>query len=204
MEHQTRLRDLLVHRSLERGDFVLASGARSSYYIDARKTLFSAEGQYLLGLEGFRLLRAAGWLPRWVGGLTMGADPIAYAIAHRSWMEGEPIDAFSVRKQAKDHGMGSRIEGGLPAGVAVVVVEDTLTSGASALKAVDALESWGCSVSGVLCVVDREAGGRQVLEARGLPVLSMYTAQSLLDSSAADPRSWQDQSASLRGMTRQR
>lgn len=163
---------------------MLASGARSTYYIDARKTLFSAEGQYLLGLEGLRVLRESGWHFRWVGGLTMGADPIAYAIAHRSWMQGAPVDAFSVRKQAKDHGTGSKIEGGLPAGSSVVVVEDTLTSGASALKAVEALVVFGCSVTGVLCVVDREAGGRELLQARGLPVLSMYTARELLDSSS--------------------
>jgi len=182
MDHETRLRDLLVRRSLRRGDFVLASGARSSYYIDARKTLFSAEGQFLLGHEGLRLIRASGWDARWVGGLTMGADPIAYAIAHRSWMEGHPIDAFSVRKEAKSHGTGSRIEGGLPQGTPVVVVEDTLTSGQSALQAVDALESYGCKVAGVLCVVDREAGGQAALEARGLSIRRMFTAQQLLDS----------------------
>lgn len=97
-------------------------------------------------------------------------------------MEGDPLDAFSVRKEVKGHGTGSRIEGGLRQGTSVVVVEDTLTSGRSALQAVDVLEAYGCRVSGVLCVVDREAGGQDALEARGLPVIRMYTAQQLLDS----------------------
>jgi orotate phosphoribosyltransferase len=114
MSHRDRLRDLLVERSLERGDFVLASGARSTYYIDARKTLFSAEGQFRVGIEALRVIRDAGLAPEWVGGLTMGADPVACAVAHRSWTEGPPVHAFSVRKETKAHGAGSRIEGGLP------------------------------------------------------------------------------------------
>jgi orotate phosphoribosyltransferase len=170
MNHRIRLRDLLVARSLRRGDFVLASGARSSYYIDARRTLFSAEGQYLVGHEALRVIREAGLKPRWVGGLTMGADPVACAVAHRSWIDGDPVDAFSVRKAAEGpRRRASRIEGGLPAGAPVVVVEDTLTTGGSALRAAEALEEHGARILAVLTVVDREAGGEEALRGRRLP-----------------------------------
>ncbi len=180
MTHRDRLRDLLVERSLRRGDFVLASGARSSYYIDARRTLFSAEGQFLVGHEALRAIRDAGLRPSWIGGLTMGADPVAYAVAHRSWIEGDPIDAFSVRKEAKAHGAGSRIEGGLPPDAPVVVVEDTLTTGGSALRAAEALEAHGARILAVLSVVDRESGGSEALAAAGYPLLRLYTATELL------------------------
>lgn len=187
MNHRDRLRDLLVARSLRRGDFVLASGARSTYYIDARRTLFSAEGQYLVGIEGLRALREADMLPEWVGGLTMGADPVAYAMAHRSWMEEAPMDAFSVRKEAKGHGTGSRVEGGLPPGASVVVVEDALTTGGSALRAIDVLEAHGARILGVLTVVDRESGGEEALAARGYSLVRLYTARELLDAPAGEP-----------------
>jgi len=182
MNHRIRLRDLLVARSLERGNFVLASGARSTYYIDARKTLFSAEGQYLVGIEALRVIREAGLEPEWVGGLTMGADPVACAVAHRSWIEESPVHAFSVRKATKTHGTGSRIEGGLPPGASVVVVEDALTSGGSSLEAVRALEEHGVTILAVLTVVDREAGGEGALRAAGYSLLRLYTAQELLDA----------------------
>lgn len=185
MNHRERLRDLLVERSLRVGDFVLASGARSTYYIDARKTLFSAEGQALVGRVGLDVLRLRGLNPAWVGGLTMGADPVSLAIAHRSWEENTPVNAFSVRKEAKTHGAGSRIEGGLPPGVEVVVTEDTLTTGGSALRAVAALEAHGVQVLAVLAVVDRESGGEEALAERGIPLVRLYTATELL---AASPR----------------
>jgi len=169
-----------VERSLARGDFILASGARSSYYIDARKTLFSAEGQFLVGLEAYRALGEAGHTPEWIGGLTMGADPVACAVAHRSWIEGHPIHAFSVRKEAKAHGTGSRIEGGLPSGARVVVVEDSLTTGGSALKAIEALEAHGVEILAVLTVVDREAGGEARLADAGYPLIRLFTAEELL------------------------
>jgi orotate phosphoribosyltransferase len=182
MEHRLRLRSLLVERSLSLGDFTLASGARSSYYIDARLTTMSAEGQFLLGLLGFEALRDRFPEARWVGGLTLGADPISYAIAHRSWLEGDPVQAFTVRKQPKTHGSARRVEGGLPSGVPVVVIEDTLTSGGSSLEAVSALQSHGAEVQGVWTVVDREAGGRERLEDAGIPLFSLFTATELLSA----------------------
>ncbi|NIP57575.1 MAG: orotate phosphoribosyltransferase, partial [Gemmatimonadetes bacterium] len=115
MSDRIRLRDLLVERSLELGDFTLASGARSSYYVDARRTTMTALGQLLVGRVCLDLLEGSGLRPTHVGGLTLGADPVSYAMAHESAHRGGFLDGFTVRKAAKSHGTGRRIEGGLPA-----------------------------------------------------------------------------------------
>lgn len=163
------------------GDFTLTSGARSSYYVDARRTTMCAEGQVLVGLVGYDLVRSSGSDPTHIGGLTMGADPVAYAIAHRSWLEGHPLNAFSVRKKAKEHGTGQRIEGGLPPDARCLVVEDSLTTGASALAAVEAIEEHGASVCAVFTLVDRLEGAQERLAARGLPLISAFTGPELLE-----------------------
>ena len=179
MSDADQLRRLLLERSVRRGDFVLASGQRSSYYIDCRPTTMSAEGQVLIGRLGLAALRAAGWQPRSVGGLTMGADPVAYAIAAASWSGSTPIDAFSVRKEAKGHGTGRLIEGNFQAGDPVVVVEDVITSGGSAERAISAVAEAGGRVLGVLAVVDREQGGREHLAQLGYSVVSITTTSHL-------------------------
>jgi len=173
------LERLLLERSVRRGDFVLASGARSSYYIDCRLTTMSAAGMVLIGQLGLEAIRAAGWPADAIGGLTMGADPVAYAIAAASAHAGTPIDAFSVRKEAKGHGTGQQIEGNFRAGARVVVVEDVITSGGSAEKAIAAVTAAGGQVVGVLAVVDREQGGRQKLEGVGHKVVSLTTSSRL-------------------------
>lgn len=180
MSQRQRLLELLAERSVKRGDFVLASGARSSYYVDCRTTTTHAEGQALVGALGLAALRESGLKPASVGGLTMGADPVSYAIAHTSWLQGEPVHAFSVRKQPKEHGTGKRIEGSFAVGDPVVVIEDVITSGGSALQACDAVVAEGGRVLGVLAVLDREAGGREAIEARGFPVLSLFRISELL------------------------
>ncbi len=170
---------LLRERSVSHGDFLLSSGQRASYYIDARKTTMSAEGQHLIGRLGLQAIRAAGWAPASVGGLTMGADPVAYAIAHASLGAPPVVDAFSVRKTAKEHGTRRRIEGNFAGGTGVVVIEDVITSGASALEAISAVTGEGGVVLGVLAVVDREQGGRTELERRGIHVVALTTTTSL-------------------------
>lgn len=174
------LRALLRERSVRFGDFVLASGARSDYYVDCRPSTMSAEGQRLIGRLGLEAIEAAGWVPASVGGLTMGADPVAYAIAAASWGGKNTVDAFSVRKAAKDHGTGKRIEGNFDPTRPVVVIEDVITSGGSALDAVRAVRDAGGSVLGVFAVLDREAGGRAKIEAAGLGVVTLITAGELL------------------------
>src|SRR6266581_784469 len=117
---ERRLRELLRERSVTRGDFTLASGRRSTFYIDARRTTMSGEGLVVIGALGLARLTARGWAPDLVGGLTLGADPVAYAVAAAARAEGMPLDAFSVRKQAKAHGTGKRIEGCFRPGAAGV------------------------------------------------------------------------------------
>lgn len=174
-----RLEQLILERSVRHGDFVLASGQRSSYYIDCRLTTMSAEGMVLIGREGLAALRAAGWSPSAIGGLTMGADPVAYAIAAASFADQPAIDAFSVRKDPKEHGTKRLIEGNFTPGTSVVVIEDVITSGSSARRAIAAVEDGGGKVAGVLAVVDRDQGGRDLLERAGYPVVALTSATAL-------------------------
>ena len=177
---RARLLSLLRERSLRKGDFVLASGARSNYYIDARVTTMSGAGQHLIGEVGLQMFADKGWTPRCIGGLTLGADPIAYAIAHTAARRGLDVDAFTVRKQAKAHGTGRRIEGAFNADGTVVVVEDVITTGESALQAVQVLREAGAKISGVLALVDRMEGGRSRIESQGLEVVAFFDRTELL------------------------
>ncbi len=174
-----RLVGLLADRSFRVGDFTLASGAKSRYYVDARTTTFSAEGQSLIGALGLRALAEAGLEPDAVGGLTMGADPIACAIAHASAREDRPVDAFSVRKEQKAHGRGRRVEGCFEEGQSVVVVEDVITTGGSALSACRALTEAGARILAIMALVDREEGGREALESEGYRVISLVPLSEL-------------------------
>ena len=173
------LKDVLLSRSVRRGDFVLASGRRSSFYIDARLTTMSGEGLAVIGGLGLDRLAVRGWTPRAVGGLTLGADPVAYALALTARRRGQLLDAFTVRKQPKDHGTGKRIEGCFVAGYPVVIVEDVLTTGSSAREAITAVEREGGHVLGVLAVVDRQEGGREAIERAGYLVEAFVTASDL-------------------------
>lgn len=173
------LKDLLLARSVKRGEFVLASGRRSSYYVDARRTTMSGDGLAVIGGLGLDRLAVRGWSPRAVGGLTLGADPIAYALALTARRRGQLLDAFTVRKQPKDHGTGQRIEGCFAAGFSVVIVEDVLTTGSSAREAISAVQGAGGHVLGVLAVLDREEGGREAIERAGFLVEVLLTASDL-------------------------
>ena len=179
MDDLEALHTLLRARSVRLGDFVLASGRKSTYYIDARLTTMSAEGQALIGSAGLAAIRAKGWKPAAIGGLTMGADPVAYAVARASLASGDVIDAFSVRKEAKKHGTGKRIEGNFAPGIAVVVAEDVITSGGSALQAIEAIRAEGGTILGVLAIVDREEGGMANIESAGYEVVALTTTTSL-------------------------
>ena len=171
---------LLAERSARLGDFTLASGKKSSFYVDARLTTMSPEGLARIGPAGLAAIREAGWSADAVGGLTLGADPIAYAISYASALAGTPIRAFTVRKEAKTHGTGKLIEGPFRSGDRVVVIEDTITTGGSALKAVEAVRAAGGEVVGVLALVDREEGGREAIEAAGCAVRSLVRASEIV------------------------
>jgi orotate phosphoribosyltransferase len=175
------LRMLLAARSTHRGQFTLASGRVSTLYIDARLTTMSPEGLALIGPLGLGALRRGGWSVDAVGGLTLGADPIAYAISYASALEGKAlVRAFTVRKEPKTHGTGQVIEGPFLAGDRVAVVEDVITTGASALRAAEAIRAAGGQVVGVVALVDREEGGREALESAGLEVRSLTRARDIV------------------------
>ncbi len=186
MTGRESLAALLRERSVTHGNFVLSSGTRSTYYIDARKTTMSAEGQQLIGPLALVAIREAGWAPAAVGGLTMGADPVAYAIARASADAPPLVQAFSVRKAAKEHGTRRRIEGNFTKGQPVVVIEDVITSGGSALQAIDAIRSEGGEILGVLALVDREQGGLDAIESSGYKVVVLTTTNELLADSWID------------------
>ena len=179
------------------------------------RTTMSAEGQNLVGAVCFDLLLEEALRPEvtHVGGLTMGADPISYAIAHESWSRGDPLDAFSVRKTEKAHGTGQRIEGGLPENARAIIIEDTLTTGRSALEAIRAVTQHGASVICVLSLVDREEGGRERLESHGHRLVGCLHRERTFQSSLAvtrregaseEVRPSSFQSRRRRGITKQR
>lgn len=172
---------LLSAHSVRRGNFVLASGITSSIYIDARLTTMSPEGMALIGSLGLTRIKSLGWNPDSIGGLTLGADPVAYAISQVSATNTFPIRAFTVRKEAKTHGTGKRIEGPFRSGDRVVVAEDVITSGNSALQAIRSVEDAGGIIIGVLAVVDREEGGSDAIRAHGYEVTSLTTIAELTD-----------------------
>ena len=175
-----RLIGLLTTHSLRRGSFALSSGALSNHYIDARLTTMRPEGLTTIAELSLLRLAAAGWFPSAIGGLTLGADPIAYAIAYRSAVADRPVRAFTVRKEAKQHGTQQLVEGPLSPNDDVVIVEDVLTTGRSALRAIEAVRSLGCKVLGVLAVVDREEGGVRSLSQAGVETISLVTVSQLL------------------------
>src|SRR5579862_1380380 len=176
-----RLIELLAARSARRGTFTLASGKQSSFYIDARLTTMCPEGLSLIGPLGLSVLRERDWNADSVGGLTLGADPVSYAIAYASATDPHPVRAFTVRKEAKAHGTGKLIEGPFAASDRVVVIEDVITTGGSALRAIEAVRAAGAHVLGVLSVVDREEGGREAIERSGVAVESMARVGEILE-----------------------
>ena len=180
MDSHATLVQMLAARSARRGTFTLASGRQSDLYIDARLTTMSPDGLATIGPFALARLQARGWQPDAVGGLTLGADPVSYAIAHASALAGTSIRAFTVRKEAKAHGTGKVIEGPFYTGDRVVVIEDVITTGGSALRAVEAIRAAGGVILGVLAVVDREEGGREVIEAGGLSVETLTYAREIV------------------------
>ncbi|HKH91404.1 MAG TPA: orotate phosphoribosyltransferase [Gemmatimonadaceae bacterium] len=180
MTPHDRLLSILAERSARRGQFTLASGRQSTLYIDARLTTMSPDGLSLIGPLALAALRDVDWRVQAIGGLTLGADPISYAIAYASADSALPLRAFTVRKEAKAHGTGRLIEGPFREGDRVAVIEDVITTGGSALRAVEAIRAAGGTVAGVLALVDREEGGRDALVSAGLPVVALARASDIV------------------------
>jgi orotate phosphoribosyltransferase len=203
-ENRSALLDLIATHSFKLGDFLLASGQRSDYYIDCRITTLHAEGGRLAGLLLYDLIREQFPQVEAVGGLTMGADPLvantasasAWALADHNEIvalatemdldesEGEApslVHGFLVRKTEKTHGTARRIEGFLKSGAQVVIVDDVCTTGGSTVTAIEAAREAGMIVAGILCLVDREQGGRAAIEAaaQGAPFIALFTAKEV-------------------------
>jgi orotate phosphoribosyltransferase len=169
---------LLAHKSFRLGQFTLASGATSDYYIDCRTTTLDAKGSRLTGEVFFEEIQRRGWKPRAIGGLTMGADPIVVAVSVVSGA----LDGFLVRKAEKQHGTGQRIEGFREKGARVVIVDDVCTTGGSTIQAIEAAREFGFEVVGVMCLVEREEHkGRPNVEkaAAPAPFISIFTANDV-------------------------
>lgn len=181
MDDQLReLRDIIRKKSLRVGDFVLTSGKRSTYYLDCRTTTLDPKGALLIGRLIFQSIQKNNIKADAIGGLTLGADPIATAVAVVSELEGKPIPSFIVRKETKTHGAQRLIEGyaGNP-GAHVVVVDDVCTTGGSILEAAERAEQAGYEVAAAFCVVDREEGGTEIISKK-YPFYSLLTAKELL------------------------
>lgn len=161
-----QLIDLITAEAVFHGEFTLTSGKQASYYIDLRKLSLDHRAAPLIGQVMLDLIDDIDGVVA-VGGLTMGADPIASAIMHQGIARGRTYDSFVVRKEPKDHGRGRQVEGPDLAGKRVVVVEDTSTTGGSPLAAIEALERVGAEIAGVAVVVDRQAPARERIEAAG-------------------------------------
>ena len=170
-----RLLELAVERgALQYGDFTLSSGKKSSYYFDGRRLSLDPEGAHLIGNALLPLLANAGVDA--IGGPTLGADPIVTAAAMASWQHGAPLPAFIVRKEAKGYGMGQMIEGPLPEGSTVAIVDDACTTGGSLFHAIGAAEEAGCTVGIVLALLDRNEGGSDAIRGRGYKFEALLSA----------------------------
>jgi len=179
---------LLATKSFRLGQFKLASGASSDYYIDCRTTTLDARGAQLTGQVFLEEIRSRGWNPEAIGGLTMGADPLAVSVAVVSG----DINAFLVRKAEKQHGTGQRIEGFREKGTRVVIVDDVCTTESSTIQAIEAAREFGFEIVGVMCLVERqEAKGRPAVEqaASPAPFVSLFTANDVKQEHiASSPR----------------
>jgi orotate phosphoribosyltransferase len=176
MSDRNRLLELLTGLAYEKRKVKLSSGKESDFYIDTKQASLTAEGHYLVGRLVLAEIRSHFAGAQAVGGMTMGADPIASAVSLTSWLQASPLPAFYVRKEPKAHGTAQWIEGkkGLPSPAQVVVVEDVVTTGASTLKAIERSRQEGLHVLGVVALVDREEGGREAVEAAGVPLRSLF------------------------------
>ena len=173
------LTELLATRALRRGTFTLASGRTASFYLDVKQVVLDARGAMLVGRAILHRLAALGPLPEAVGGMSIGADPITSAVVTMAGVANLPLRGFLVRKEPKDHGTKRYVEGPVEPGQRVVIVEDVVTTAGSSLVAIDRARDFGLVVERVVVVIDRLAGGREALAARGIPLEALVTIRDL-------------------------
>ena len=193
VESRAALLELLKTKSVFHGDFTLSSGAKSSYYIDCRLTTLDPAGAWLVGELMHGLIRGEQEQRDLridaIGGLTMGADPVAIAVGiYSHYAKEPPLQIFSVRKTPKGHGQGRLVEGNFKKGDTVVVIDDVVTRGDSTIAAINAIEKEGGKVAFAAVLVDRQEGGRQKIEELGYPVVALFTKEDLLGGAASPQR----------------
>jgi orotate phosphoribosyltransferase len=175
MYDKQALMDLVREKALRFGQFTLASGKTASYYLDCRKVTLDARGANLIAAGILDLLGDD--LPDAVGGMAIGADPITAAVITVAGSRHKPLKGFIVRKESKAHGTGRDVEGPVEPGESAIVVEDVVTTGGSALKAIERVEAFGLQVRGVVAIIDRLEGGRQAFEQAGYPLQTLLTVR---------------------------
>ena len=182
MDEKQRLKDILLEKSYRKGTFTLTSGKSSDFYVDGKQTTLDAEGSYLCGKLLFKLIQQEPEPIGAVGGMTLGADPLVTAVSVVSFLEGAPIPAFIVRKEAKGHGTGNYIEGlkNMKPGSRVALVEDVVTTGGTLLKVIERVEDAGFEVGLVVTIVERQEGGAEMLADKGYPLKALFTREELL------------------------
>lgn len=179
---RTRLLELLRTQSFQRRKITLSSGRESDFYIDCKKTVLTAEGHFLCGRLLFEAIRKHCPGAVGVGGLTLGADPLASAVSYTSYLANDPLHAFIVRKEPKGHGTGQWIEGlaSFKPGSVVAIVEDVVTTGASTLRAIERAESENLKVTHAFSLVDRLEEGHDSVAKRGYRLVSLFTRKDFI------------------------
>ncbi len=183
MDYKKRLEELIKERALKVADepiFKLSSGKMSNYYLDLRTITLDPEGGYVIGNIIYDFIKDKPVDA--VGGLTLGADPIAYATAMVSYLQKNPVNPFVVRKEPKKHGTGKQIEGNVKAGDKVFILEDVVTTGGSSLKAAKVAQKEGLEVLGIIAIVDREEGGEENIRKEGFDFYPIFKVSQLLKS----------------------
>ncbi len=181
MGDKERLKQIILELSYEKRKVTLASGRESDFYFDGKQTTLHAEGGLLVGKLFYEAIKDVPGVQA-VGGITLGADPIATATSIAAFLAGHPLHAFIIRKEPKGHGTGQWLEGrkNLPQGTNVIIVEDVVTTGGSSMKAVRRAEEEGLKVLGIVALVDREEGGRENIEKEGYWLKAIFTKSEVL------------------------
>jgi len=182
MSERGRLLELLTQLAYEKRKVVLASGRESDFYIDTKQATLTAEGHYLVGRLVLDEIRSHFSGAQGVGGMTMGADPIASAVSLTSWVQASPMPAFYVRKEPKGHGTGQWMEGrtAIADGAEVAILDDVVTTGASTLRAIERAEAEGLAVRCAFALVDRLEGGRAAITEKGYGLSALFTRKDFL------------------------
>lgn len=174
---RSKLLEQIRRKAYKEGDFTLASGLKSDYYIDMKEVILDAEGSLLAGRMIYETIKD--WSATAVGGLELGSVPISTAVCLVFALEGKPMNNFIVRKEAKAHGAKKKIEGAVGNGSRVVIVEDVVSTGGSSIKAVEAVRETGAEILGVVAIVDREMGGAEAFAAQGIKYTPLFTISRL-------------------------